>query len=110
MAEPAGYAGGMSAKNIHHDLVREALAADGWTVTADPLKLSIGRHKLSVDLGASRDPIAAERAGRPIAVVIQSFVSRSQIDDLHHAVGQFVVYRALLRRQDPDRVLRLAVP
>lgn len=100
----------MAARNIHHDLVRDALLAEGWAITADPLKLSIGRHKLYVDLGASRDPIAAERDGERIAVEIQSFVSRSQIDDLHHAVGQFVVYRALLRRQDPDRTLYLAVP
>jgi hypothetical protein len=29
----------MSAKNIYHDAVVQALTADGWTITDDPLRL-----------------------------------------------------------------------
>ena len=100
----------MAAKNVYHDAVRDALVADGWTITHDPLKITVGRHKLYVDLGASRDPIAATRGDERVAVEVQSFVADSDMDSLHHAVGQYVVYRALLRQQDPTRTLFLAVP
>jgi hypothetical protein len=99
----------MPAKNIYHDAVREALIADGWTITDDPLTVRVGLRRLYVDLAADRDRLGAERDGRRIAVEIQSFLGDSDIENLHHAVGQYVVYRALLRRTDPDRVLYLAV-
>ena len=100
----------MSAKNIYHDVVVAALRADGWTITDDPLTLTVGGRNLYVDLASERAAVAAERAGEKIAVEVQSFVSRSDIDDFHRAVGQYVVYRALMAVSDPDRVLYLAVP
>lgn len=100
----------MPAKNIYHDAVRDALIADGWTITADPLRITVGQRKLFVDLAADDDTIGAERAGTQIAVEVQSFLSESEIDDLHHAVGQYVVYRIFLSRAEPGRKLYLAVP
>ncbi|MBX3400007.1 MAG: XisH family protein [Gemmataceae bacterium] len=100
----------MPAKNLYHDAVRVALIADGWTITADPLRITVGQRKLFVDLAADEDTIGAERAGQRIAVEVQSFLSESDIDDLHHAVGQFVVYRIFLNRAEPGRKLYLAVP
>jgi XisH protein len=69
----------------------------------------VGLRRLYVDLAADRDRLGAERDGRRIAVEIQSFLGDSDIENLHHAVGQYVVYRAVLGRTDPDRVLYLAV-
>jgi len=100
----------LPAKNIHHDAVVDALKADGWTITHDPLTLSIGVRRLYVDLGADKGAVAAEKEGRRIAVEVQSFLSNSDIDDLQHAIGQYILYRILLGRIDPDRVLYLAVP
>jgi hypothetical protein len=100
----------MPAKNVYHDAVVEALVADGWTITADPLSAVVGPRRLHVDLGAERAALAAERAGERIAVEVQSFVGRSDVESLHLAVGQFAVYRAVLDRLDPGRVLYLAVP
>lgn len=71
----------MPAKNIYHDAVREALVADGWTITADPLRITVGQRKLFVDLAADEDTIGAERAGKQIGVEVQSFLSESEIDD-----------------------------
>lgn len=45
-----------------------------------------------------------------MAVEVQSFLSDSDIENLHHAVGQYAVYRVVLSRSDPDRVLYLAIP
>jgi hypothetical protein len=36
--------------------------------------------------------------------------SASAISEFHTALGQFINYRAALRREDPDRTLYLAVP
>ena len=36
----------MPAKNVYHDAVVQALVADGWTVTDDPLRLTYGDHDM----------------------------------------------------------------
>ncbi|HVS37935.1 MAG TPA: element excision factor XisH family protein [Gemmataceae bacterium] len=77
----------MPAKNIYHDAVVEALTADGWTITHDPLRLSFGGKDLFVDLGAERATLGAEREGRRIAVEVQSFLNLSAVRDLQEAVG-----------------------
>ena len=99
----------MPAKNIDHDAVRDALIADGWTITDDPLSLKVGDRDLFIDIAAERPVLAAEKAGDRIAVEIQSFRGPSAVADLQQAVGQFALYRAVLDRQQPDRRLYLAV-
>jgi hypothetical protein len=99
----------MSAKNVYHDAVVNALIADGWTITDDPLRLEFGDRDLYVDLGAERAAIAAEKADRIIAVEVQSFLSPSPVRDLEGAVGQFAIYRAILNKTEPARQLYLAV-
>jgi hypothetical protein len=42
----------MSRKDIFHDLVKDALTQDGWTISHDPLYLSIGNLNIQIDLGA----------------------------------------------------------
>jgi hypothetical protein len=100
----------MPAKNLYHDAVVAALTADGWTIAADPHRLNIGRRRLFVDLAGDRAALAADRGGERIAVEVQSFLSKSDIDDFHRAVGQYVVYRVVLQTTDPGRELFLAVP
>ncbi len=98
----------MPAKDIYHDAVRNALIKDGWTITHDPLVLKWGPKDLYVDLGAER-LVAAEKAGRKIAVEIKSFVSPSEVEDLENAVGQFILYHDVLNRTEPNRELYLAI-
>ncbi len=61
-----------------------------------------------VDLGAEQ-MVAAEKAGRKIAVEIKSFIGPSEIEDLKNAVGQFILYRAVMQKTESDRDLFLAV-
>ncbi|HYT91799.1 MAG TPA: element excision factor XisH family protein [Gemmataceae bacterium] len=100
----------MPARNIHHNAVIQALQADGWTITHDPLLIPYGDRRLFIDLGAERALIGAERESERIAVEIASFVADSPVRDLQEAVGQFVVYRALLAQSEPERLLFLGVP
>jgi XisH protein len=99
----------MSAKDRYHDCVRNALVKDGWIITHDPLRLPWGKKDLYVDLGAEQ-LLAAEKGQRQIAVEIKSFLGRSEVADLEKALGQFVLYRALLAVREPSRTLFLAVP
>ena len=99
----------MSAKDTYHDAVRSALVKDGWTITDDPFRLVWGKRDFYVDLGAER-VVAAEKAGKRIAVEVKSFKSASQMHDLEVALGQFLLYRSILEEQEPDRVLFLAIP
>ena len=99
----------MPAKDRYHDQVRNALVKDGWTITHDPLHLSYRRRDLFVDLGAERI-LAAEKVGRKIAVEVKSFLGLSILNDLEHAVGQFVLYEKVLTKLEPNRQLFLALP
>jgi XisH protein len=99
----------MAARDVYHDDVRSALVKDGWTITDDPLRLRWGGKDYYIDLGAER-LIAAEKQGRRIAVEIKSFLGNSVVDDMEKALGQYLIYRSILRRREPDRELFLAVP
>lgn len=98
----------MPAKDIYHDIVRRALEKDGWTITHDPLRLQAGIHKMFVDLGAEK-LLAAEKGERKIAVEIKSFVSKSEINDLENALGQFILYKDVLEETEVQRTLFLAI-
>ena len=98
----------MPARDIYHNAVKQALIKDGWTITHDPLRLQWGPKDMYVDLGAEQ-LLAAEKVGRKIAVEIKSFLGPSEIDDLKNALGQFVLYRTIMSRTEPDRELYLAV-
>lgn len=99
----------MPARDLYHDAGKNALVKDGWTITHDPYRMTVGQRTVYVDLGAD-NILAAEREGRRIAVEVKTFQGPSDIADLEQDLGQYVLYRALLRRSDPERRLYLAVP
>ena len=57
----------MSARDLFHESVRNALEKEDWIITNDPLEIQFEEVKLKIDLGAER-LIAAEKAGEKIAV------------------------------------------
>ena len=98
----------MAAKDIYHDTVRTALEKDGWTITDDPLRLTIGAQSVYVDLGVKK-LFAAEKENRKIAVEVKSFVGVSPISDLEKAMGQYLIYSKILEDKKPERRLYLAI-
>lgn len=99
------------AKDTYHNLVRQALESDGWTITHDPfyLQLGMGRKKVAADFGAEKF-IAAQKGVQKILVEVKSFITASNINELHHAVGQFDFYALLLEQLEPERTPYLAMP
>lgn len=100
----------MAAKDIFHEHVKMALTKDGWTITHDPLTITLEgtRDNLFVDLGAER-LLAAQKAARKIAVEVKSFVSSSKLTDLENALGQYILYHDILAENEPERALYLAI-
>ena len=99
----------MPRKDMFHDIVKEALIADDWIITHDPLHTKYGGAEIFVDLGAKK-LIGATKDGQNIAVEVKSFVGASHLHDFHQAVGQFVNYRLILKHTHPDHKLYLAIP
>jgi hypothetical protein len=98
----------MPAKDIFHDCVKHALIKDGWIVTDDPLSLKIGKKDLFIDLGAEKILIA-EKENQKIAIEIKSFIGTSEVEDLKNALGQYVLYEKIIKRQLLERILYLDI-
>ncbi|MCC5616230.1 XisH family protein [Nostoc sp. CHAB 5836] len=98
----------MSAKDFFHNAVKLALEKDGWLITDDPLIFLVDTIEFRLDLGAER-LLGAEKEGEKIAVEIKSFLGKSAISEFHTALGQTLNYRSILRKEEPDRILYLAI-
>ena len=98
----------MPRKDLFHDACKNALIKDGWTITHDPYIIRRGRYKVYIDLGAET-PLAAERAGRKIAVEIKSLIGGKESAEFERSLGQYILYRTLLKIKEPDCILYLAV-
>lgn len=96
-------------KDKFHDAVKNGLIKDEWIITNDPLFLQFGGVDVYIDLGAEK-LIAAQKDNQKIAVEIKSFLNLSVITDFYTALGQFMSYRLILREEEPDRILYLAIP
>jgi XisH protein len=99
----------MSARDLFHFAVVNALQKEDWIVTDDPLEIELEDVTLKIDLGAER-LIAAEKAEEKIAVEVKSFASNSAVSDFHTALGQFLNYQIALEENESERLLYLAVP
>ncbi len=98
----------MPAKDIYHDTVKKALIKDGWRITAENLQLPWGGTRAYIDIIAD-EVFVAEKEGQKIAVEVKSFVGKSNLSEFEKAVGQFIIYRFAMGKEDPTRELYLAV-
>ena len=95
----------MPALDSCHVQVVHALENAGWTVSPVPHAIRIPgrRYPLLADLRASRDQEAI------IVVEVKCFLD-DPIAELYTAIGQYMVYRSLLRQTPSNFPLYLAVP
>jgi len=97
------------AKDFYHTLVKEALEAEGWTITHDPYSLKAWDPKWAIDLGADR-VIGAKKGNEKIAVEVKSFIQQSASYEFHGALGQYLNYIVALEDIEKDRVVYMAIP
>jgi len=98
----------MPQKDSHHDLVRNALEKDGWTVTHDPFTIRLEDVKFYVDLAAEKT-IETDGETRKVAIEIKVFGGLSFLNEFEKAVGQYLIYKQFLGDLFPERILFLAV-
>lgn len=100
----------MSRRDTYHDAVKRALIKDGWTISHDPLRLSYEGTTVSTDLAAEKAIADGERiAVEIIAVEVKDFDGNQMMSQFEKALGQYNLYRSLLRILAPDRTIFLAV-
>ena len=98
------------ARDIFHNIVKEALIKDGWTITHDPLTLLPRKEGgVQTDLGAEKI-IIADKGLTKIAVEVKSFLNPSPINDFHEAFGQYMIYLDVLEMTKIERIMYLAMP
>jgi hypothetical protein len=98
----------MAARDFYHETVKQALIADGWSITHDPYFVQMGKLKGFIDLGA--ELLAAERDTSRIAVEIKNFLGLSDLNEFKEALGQYLLYSLALLKKEPERTLFLAIP
>jgi len=98
----------MPAKDIYHDGFKNALLKDGWQIIRDPYTIRYEGLKLFADL-AGKKLFSAQKEDTNIVVEIKSFLSLSLIHEFQCALGQYILYRTLLRQLHPDYRLYLAI-
>ena len=97
------------AKDKIHDLVKQTLINDGWTITHDPYIIETEDVEYEIDLAAEKI-LAAEKQGEKIAVEVKSFLATSFVYEFHRILGQMLNYTLGIEDFEPDRILYLAVP
>jgi hypothetical protein len=80
----------VSAKDIFHKIVKQAVEKDGWLITQDPLKLKFGDINFQIDLAAEK-LIAAERADEKIELKSKVFSILLQLQIFTLPWGNFSV-------------------
>jgi len=58
---------------------------------------------------AAEKPLTAEKNGRKIAVEVKNFLSKREMPEFERALGQFILYRSLIKHSDPQRGVYLAL-
>ncbi|MGK7928988.1 MAG: element excision factor XisH family protein [Spirulina sp.] len=109
----------MPQRDTIHDLIKQALIKDRWKITDDPYVIAYGERFLFIDLGISRSGnalngkhgqlIGIERDRHKIAVEIKEFRGKSFIKNLEQTIGQYTLYRLLLKTVEPEREVYLAI-
>lgn len=92
-----------------HPQVVRALQNAGWIVAPVPAFIRAGERTVFIDILAERSGNGAEAS--VLLVEVKCFAdSKTTTTDLYTAIGQYLVYRAMLERASVTTPLYLAVP
>jgi hypothetical protein len=94
--------------NCHHQVVR-ALEKDGWQVEDVPLRLELPERTVYIDIEASRKTNGSRQ--QVMLAEVKCFPSsKATTTELYIAVGQYIIYRAILIEMRIPTPVYLAVP
>ena len=96
----------MPAKDRYHDVVVRALRRAGWTILAEQVALTMPTRRVWIDIRASNSAGAVA-----ILVEVKGFEHLSSpVAYLSDAIGQCLLYQAILEYAQISNPLYLAVP
>jgi len=92
-----------------HEQVVHALQKDGWRVADQQVRLTTGRRNAFIDMRIAH---GFNGNGRTILLVeVKCFPPDSDRNsELYGAIGQYLIYRAMLVENDDDTALYLSIP
>jgi len=88
----------------YHEVVKIALIKDGWKIVYDPFLLKYKGLRLYIDLAAEKFS-----DDKKVAVEIKVFGSDSFVNYFEKAVGQYSLYKFILKKAGFGHKLYLAV-
>ena len=92
-----------------HEQVMRALQKDGWLVDKQQVRVTVGRRNVFVDLRATRSSNGSRQ--QVLLIEIKCFSDPQTIlHELYTAIGQYILYRAMLAERGSDIPLYLSVP
>ncbi|TAF50510.1 MAG: fatty-acid synthase [Oscillatoriales cyanobacterium] len=97
----------MPRRDLYHDTVRSALIKDGWTITHDPYVLGDAELYVFADLCASKTTTTKTIT---LTIEIKVFGANGHTSELEKAIGQYVLYRSILRHENQPTQTYLAIP
>lgn len=91
-------------------MIVRALEKDGWTVAPRQQRLYVSRrHSLQIDIRATRQENGTSHS--VLLIEVKCFADQEdETTDLYIGLGQYLVYRSLLRQNNIQADLFLAVP
>jgi hypothetical protein len=99
----------MPALDRCHPQVVRALEMAGWVVGPKPVSIGTVMNTLFADLEAERR--VGDNIERIILVEVKCFAdSDTMMNDVYTALGQYLIYRSLIRQLYPSRAIYLAIP
>ncbi|MGE0884072.1 MAG: element excision factor XisH family protein [Blastocatellales bacterium] len=97
----------MPRADVHHETVKRALIKDGWLITRDHLNVRYGGLHVQIDLAAEKG--AGIESNLKAAIEVKVFEGKSFVNNFEKAIGQYSLYRFLLRNALIESELFLAI-
>ncbi len=92
-----------------HQQVVRALQKDGWRIQGEHVVIATKSRQAFVDLRAVRDVNGARQ--QLLLVEVKCFPNRSSTtEEFYVAIGQYIIYRAILVESETSVPLYLAIP
>ncbi|MGD1902749.1 MAG: element excision factor XisH family protein [Geitlerinemataceae cyanobacterium] len=98
----------MPRRDLYHDTVRNALIKDGWTIARDPFMLGDPTFRVYADLCVAKTVDTDEQI--TLTIEVKVFGAASHVTELEKAVGQYALYRSILKHEDSPIQTYLAIP
>lgn len=89
-----------------HPAVVKALENDGWMITQEQIHFLVGKRNFWIDIQAEKHGLDGTQ--NIILLEVKGF-SEDSVNELRNAIGQYVIYQAILSLETQPPELYLAV-